>query len=40
MGGAASQATKVHEEVFYDVEVDTTSTESLKCPRIIAEQVS
>jgi chloramphenicol 3-O phosphotransferase len=37
VGGAASQ---VHEEVFYDVEVDTTSTESLECASIIAEQVS
>jgi chloramphenicol 3-O phosphotransferase len=39
-GGAASQATRVHEAVFYDLEVDTTSTESLECARIIAGQVS
>jgi hypothetical protein len=31
VGGASSQATRVHEEVFYDLEVDTTSTESLEC---------
>jgi chloramphenicol 3-O phosphotransferase len=30
----------VHEEVSYDLEVDTTSTESLECARIIAAQVS
>jgi chloramphenicol 3-O phosphotransferase len=40
VGGAASQATRVHEEVFYDLEVDTTSTESLECARIIAGHVS
>lgn len=40
VGGAASQSIKVHEGVTYDVEVDTTSTESLECARAIAELVS
>jgi chloramphenicol 3-O phosphotransferase len=40
VGGAASQATKVHEGVSYDLEVDTTSTESLECARMIAGKVS
>jgi chloramphenicol 3-O phosphotransferase len=40
VGGAASQATKVHEGVTYDLEVDTTSTEALHCARTIAGQVS
>jgi len=39
VGGAASQSTKVHEGVTYDLEVDTTSTESLECARTIAAQV-
>ena len=40
VGGAASQSTCVHEGVAYDLEVDTTSTESLESARIIAGQVS
>lgn len=40
VGGAASQAIRVHEGVSYDLEVDTTSTESLECARIIAGQVT
>ncbi|WP_328472679.1 chloramphenicol phosphotransferase CPT [Actinoplanes sp. NBC_00393] len=39
-GMAAQQATKVHEGVVYDVEVDTTHAESLDCARIIARHVS
>jgi len=39
-GMAASQATMVHEGVSYDVEVDTSHTESLACARLIAAQVS
>ncbi|MFF7444102.1 chloramphenicol phosphotransferase CPT [Streptomyces sp. NPDC008122] len=35
-GMAAQQAVKVHEGVTYDVEVDTTRTESLECARAIA----
>jgi chloramphenicol 3-O phosphotransferase len=35
-GMAASQADVVHEGVSYDLEVDTTHTESLACARIIA----
>ncbi|WP_307787340.1 MULTISPECIES: chloramphenicol phosphotransferase CPT [Streptomyces] len=35
-GMAASQAALVHEGVSYDLEVDTTSTESLECARTIA----
>ncbi|MBB4986297.1 chloramphenicol 3-O phosphotransferase [Streptomyces sp. SFB5A] len=35
-GMAAQQALKVHEGVTYDVEVDTTRTESLECARAIA----
>ena len=40
VGGAASQATRVHEGVSYDLEIDTTSTESLECAHIIARYVS
>jgi chloramphenicol 3-O phosphotransferase len=40
VGGAASQSITVHEGVTYDLEVDTTSTESLDCARTIADQVS
>lgn len=36
---AASQAHVVHEGVLYDLEVDTTDTESLVCARAIAAQV-
>ncbi|MFI1398663.1 chloramphenicol phosphotransferase CPT [Streptomyces sp. NPDC020681] len=39
-GMAALQADVVHEGVFYDVEVDTTRTESLQCARNIAAHVS
>jgi chloramphenicol 3-O phosphotransferase len=39
-GMAASQANVVHEGVSYDLEVDTTHTESLVCARIIAARVS
>jgi chloramphenicol 3-O phosphotransferase len=35
-GMAAAQADVVHEGVFYDLEVDTTHTESLVCARTIA----
>ncbi|WP_377267839.1 chloramphenicol phosphotransferase CPT [Peterkaempfera sp. SMS 1(5)a] len=35
-GMAAMQAEVVHQGVFYDVEVDTTHTESLACARAIA----
>ncbi|WP_422769132.1 chloramphenicol phosphotransferase CPT [Plantactinospora sp. WMMC1484] len=35
-GMAASQAEVVHEGVAYDLEVDTTHTDSLTCARIIA----
>ncbi|MFF5703118.1 chloramphenicol phosphotransferase CPT [Streptomyces sp. NPDC012794] len=35
-GMAASQAAVVHEGVSYDLEVDTTHTESLTCARTIA----
>ncbi|MER7400952.1 chloramphenicol phosphotransferase CPT [Streptomyces sp. NPDC000070] len=38
-GMAASQAHLVHEGVSYDLEVDTTHTESLECARIIAAHV-
>ncbi|WP_286253910.1 chloramphenicol phosphotransferase CPT [Streptomyces graminofaciens] len=39
-GMAASQADAVHEGVVYDVEVDTTHTESLACARVIAAHVN
>ncbi|WP_344218814.1 chloramphenicol phosphotransferase CPT [Kribbella sancticallisti] len=39
-GMAASQAVIVHEGVKYDVEVDTTRTESIDCARAIAKYVS
>lgn len=38
-GMAVSQAQIVHHGVAYDVEVDTTHTESLACARLIAAQV-
>jgi len=38
-GMAARQALVVHEGVEYDVEVDTTSTESIDCARTIAAYV-
>jgi chloramphenicol 3-O phosphotransferase len=40
VGGAATQASSVHEGVSYDLEIDTTSTESLECAHIIAGHVS
>ncbi|MFD2470668.1 phosphotransferase-like protein [Amycolatopsis silviterrae] len=40
IGMAASQAEVVHRGMVYDVEVDTTRTESLECARTIAAQVS
>ncbi|MEU9608929.1 chloramphenicol phosphotransferase CPT [Streptomyces sp. NPDC048057] len=39
-GMAAAQAESVHEGVTYDVEVDTTHTESLGCARAIAARVT
>ncbi|MFF1398232.1 chloramphenicol phosphotransferase CPT [Streptomyces sp. NPDC058287] len=39
-GMAASQAETVHRGVAYDLEVDTTHTESLQCARTIAAQVT
>jgi chloramphenicol 3-O phosphotransferase len=38
-GMAASQAEMVHVGVVYDIEVDTSSTESLDCARAIAARV-
>ncbi|MET7756919.1 chloramphenicol phosphotransferase CPT [Streptomyces sp. NPDC005389] len=38
-GMAAKQADIVHRGVDYDVEVDTTRTESLECARVIASHV-
>ncbi|MFC8124172.1 chloramphenicol phosphotransferase CPT [Streptomyces sp. NPDC057302] len=38
-GMAASQAELVHRGVLYDMEVDTTRTESLECARAIAARV-
>jgi chloramphenicol 3-O phosphotransferase len=35
-GMAVAQAHLVHEDVGYDLEVDTTRTESLECARVIA----
>jgi chloramphenicol 3-O phosphotransferase len=40
LGMAASQAAVVHEGVRYDLEVDTTHTESVACARAIAARVS
>ncbi|GAA1914185.1 chloramphenicol phosphotransferase CPT family protein [Streptomyces durmitorensis] len=39
-GMAASQAELVHRGVLYDMEVDTTHTESLECARAIASGVT
>lgn len=39
-GMAASQAELVHRGVLYDMEVDTTRTESLECARAIAARVA
>ncbi|WP_431964048.1 chloramphenicol phosphotransferase CPT [Actinacidiphila sp. bgisy160] len=38
-GMAAAQAEAVHQGVVYDIEVDTTHTESMECARIIAAHV-
>jgi len=38
-GMAAAQATIVHKDVSYDVEVDTSHAESLDCARLIAARV-
>jgi chloramphenicol 3-O phosphotransferase len=38
-GMAASQAETVHQGVIYDVEIDTSHTESLDCARVIAARV-
>lgn len=38
-GMAASQAQVVHEGVVYDLEVDTTRTESMECARAVAARV-
>lgn len=35
-GMAASQAETVHQGVVYDIEIDTSHTESLDCARVIA----
>jgi chloramphenicol 3-O phosphotransferase len=39
-GMAASQATPVHKGVAYDVEVDTSRSESFDCARLIASHVT
>lgn len=39
IGMAASQATAVHRGVTYDLEIDTTHTESIECARMIAARV-
>jgi chloramphenicol 3-O phosphotransferase len=39
-GMAALQAESVHEGVVYDIEVDTTDTESLDCARAVAARVT
>ncbi|MEV5708988.1 chloramphenicol phosphotransferase CPT [Actinoallomurus sp. NPDC052274] len=39
IGMAASQAEIVHQDVVYDLQVDTTRTESLECARTIAAHV-
>ncbi|MFB8243639.1 chloramphenicol phosphotransferase CPT [Streptomyces sp. NPDC055952] len=38
-GMAEAQARRVHEGVTYDLEVDTTRTESLECARLIAAHI-
>ena len=40
IGMAASQAEVVHRGMVYDLEVDTTRSESLECARTIAAHVS
>lgn len=39
-GMAASQADVAHKGVAYDIEVDTSRTQSLDCARLIAARVS
>jgi chloramphenicol 3-O phosphotransferase len=39
-GMAASQAETVHQGVIYDIEIDTSHTESLDCARVIAARVA
>jgi chloramphenicol 3-O phosphotransferase len=39
-GMAAAQADVVHQGVFYDLEVDTTRTESMDCARAIAARLT
>ncbi|MFE9434100.1 chloramphenicol phosphotransferase CPT [Streptomyces sp. NPDC006640] len=39
IGMAASQANTVHRGVTYDVEIDTSHTESIECARVIAARV-
>lgn len=39
VGMAESQAEVVLQGVFYDLEVDTTHTESMECARAIAAQL-
>ncbi|MCX5132380.1 chloramphenicol phosphotransferase CPT [Streptomyces sp. NBC_00340] len=39
IGMAASQANTVHRGVTYDLEIDTTHTESIECARMIAARV-
>jgi chloramphenicol 3-O phosphotransferase len=39
-GMAESQADIVHQGVAYDLEVDTTHTESMECARLVAAHVS
>jgi chloramphenicol 3-O phosphotransferase len=39
-GMAASQADVVHKDVVYDIEVDTSHTQSLDCARLIAARMS
>ncbi|MFF2331724.1 MULTISPECIES: chloramphenicol phosphotransferase CPT [unclassified Streptomyces] len=39
-GMAAAQADVVHQGVLYDLEVDTTRSESMECARIIADRVT
>lgn len=40
VGKAAAQAESVHQGVPYDVEVDTSHTESLTCARVIAAHIN
>jgi chloramphenicol 3-O phosphotransferase len=40
VGMAATQADVVHRDVVYDIEVDTSHTESLECAGVIAARVT